>query len=125
MIGAQAIVVPCPPMSEAEPTKGRDPLGQAERGDAAGGDQVLDHEIDQGQAEQDEERTAAGNEIVEPGVEADAGEEIKQQQVARLEREADLDAEPDIGDKRQDGGEQPAGHRLRNVPAPAAARSGD
>ena len=118
MIGAQAIVVPCPPMSEAEPRKRRDPLRQAERRDAAGGDQVLDDEIGERQAEQDEERPAARNEVVELGVEADAGEEIEQEHVARLEREADLDSEPDIGDERQHGREQAAGHRLRNVPAP-------
>ena len=98
--------------------KGRDPLRQAERRDAAGGDQVLDDEIGKRQAEQHEKRAAAGNEVVELGVEADAGEEIEQEQVARLEREADLDPEPEIGDERQHGREQPAGHRLRNVPAP-------
>src|SRR6202044_3406514 len=38
--------------------------------------------------------------------------------VARVEREADLDSEPGIGDERQHGREQAAGHRLRNVPAP-------
>jgi hypothetical protein len=56
-----------------------DPLGQTERGDAAGRDQILDHQIDQRQSQQDEERAAARNEIVEPGVEADASEEIEEQ----------------------------------------------
>ena len=98
--------------------KGRDPFRQAERRDAAGGDQVLDDEIGERQAEQHEKRAAAGNEVVELGVEADAGEEIEQEQVARVEREADLDSKPEIGDERQDGREQAAGHRLRNVPAP-------
>ena len=84
-----------------------DPLGQTERGDAAGGDQVLDHEIDQGQGEQDKERTAAGNEVAEPGVEADAGEEVEQQHVARVEREADLDAEHDIDEQCRRGRQRP------------------
>jgi hypothetical protein len=51
--------------------EGGDPLGQAERGDAAGRDQILDDQIDQGQSQQNEERAAARNEVVEPGVEAD------------------------------------------------------
>ena len=98
--------------------EGGDPLGQTERGDAAGGDQVLEHEIDEGQGQQNEQRAAARDEIVEPGVEADAGEEIEQQHVARLEREADLDAERDIGQQRRRGREEAARHRLGNVPAP-------
>ena len=98
--------------------EGGDPMGQAERGDAAGRDQVLDHEIDEGQGEQDQERTAAGNQVAEPGVEADAGEEIEQQHVARVECEADLDAERDIGDQRRGGRQETARHRLGNVPAP-------
>ena len=108
--------VPADERGRAE--KGRDPFRQAERRDAAGGDEVLDDEIGERQAEQHEERPAARNEVVELGVEADAGEEIEQEQVARVEREADLDSEPDIGDERQHGREQAAGHRLRNVPAP-------
>ncbi len=93
-------------------------MGQTERGDAARRDHVLDHEIDQRQGEQDKVRTAARNEVAEPGVEADAGEEIKQQHVARVEREADLDAERDIGDQRRRGCQETARHRLGNVPAP-------
>ncbi len=36
MIGAQAIVVPCPPMSDAEPTKA---FWQTKRDNAGGGDE--------------------------------------------------------------------------------------
>ena len=87
-----------------------------ERRDAAGRDQVLDHEIDERERQQDEEGPAAGNQVFELGVEADAGEEIEQQHVARLEREAHLDAKHDIDDQRRRGGEQPPGHGLRDVP---------
>ena len=98
--------------------EGGNPMGQAERSDAAGRDQVLDHEIDERQSEQDEERTAARDEVAEPRVEADAGEEIEQQHVARFEREADLDAESDIGQERRRGRQKTARHGLGNVPAP-------
>ena len=67
--------------------------GQAKRRGAADGDEVLEDEIDDRQRQQDEERPPARDEVVELGVEADAGEEIEQQHVARREREADLDVE--------------------------------
>src|ERR1700678_821198 len=105
MMGAHAIVVPCPPMSEAEPTECSDPLGQTERRNAAGRDQILKDQIDQRKSEQDQQRPAAGNEVVEPGVETNAGEEIEEQHVARVEREADLHAQHNIGQQGRSGRE--------------------
>ena len=93
------------------------PLGQTERRNAAGRNQILDHQIDQRQSQKDKERPPAGNEVVEPGVEADAGEEIEQQHVARIEREADFNAKNAISQQGRRGREQTARHGLRNVPA--------
>ena len=55
----------------------RHPLRQAERRDAARRDQVLQREIGERQGEQDQERPAARDQVVELGVEADAGEEMR------------------------------------------------
>ncbi len=96
----------------------RDPLGQTERGDAPGRNQILDHQIDQRQAQQDKERTAAGDEVVEPRVETDAGEEIEEQHVTRVEREADLNAQHKISQQGRQSRDETARHRFGNVPAP-------
>ena len=97
--------------------KSGQPFGEAEHGDAAGRDEILDDEIGERQRQQPQKRAPARNQVVESCVEADAGEEIEQQQVARLQREIDLDAQSFMREQRRERGEQASGHRLRNVPA--------
>ena len=58
-------------------------------GEAA--DEVLHEEEDGGEADEDGERAAALDEVGDAGVEADAGEEDQQQEVAGVGVEADLD----------------------------------
>ncbi|MEZ5904353.1 MAG: hypothetical protein R3C69_04335 [Geminicoccaceae bacterium] len=88
--GAQAIAVPCPPISDgaAEHPHRRRQVEHARHRDAS---DVLHHHVGDGRGQEDDQRPAAGDQVREPGVDADRREEIDEQQVARTEIEPDAD----------------------------------
>ena len=84
-------------------------------GEAA--DDVLQEEQDGGEADEDGERPAALHEVGDAGVEADAGEEDQEQEVAGVGVEADLDDPELVEREEEDRDEKAAGDRVGDVEA--------
>ena len=115
MVGAQAMVVPWPPIRDTVPPSDADRGRQAEERSHADPRQILgEHESD-GDGQQDQQRPPAGQEVAGAGVDADGGEEIHQQHVPRPQFELNRDAGGGIQQAEQDGEQQPAGDRLRDA----------
>ena len=74
--------------------------------------------------DEDGERAAALDEVGDAGVEADAGEEDQQQEVAGVGVEADLDDLELVEREEEDGDEEAAGDRVGDVEAAQQARRG-
>ena len=122
--GDQAMIVPWPPSSEVEPSTTRHAERQAGDPGAEGADEVLHQQEPGGDDDEDRQRLAAAQEVADPGVEADAGEEDEEQQVAGVGVEADLDDAGLVEQVEQERDQQAAGHRIGDAEAAQDRRRG-
>ena len=87
-------------------------------------DEVLQEQEPGGDDDEDRQRPAAAQQVADPGVEADAGEEDQQQEVAGVGVEADLDDAGLVEREEQQRDEQAAGDRVGDVEAAQDRRRG-
>ena len=115
--GDQAMIVPWPPRSEVDPSTAPSPSGNPAIQAPRKPTRFCRRSSTAVSADEDAERPAALDEVGEPGVEPDAGEEDQQQQVAGVGVEADLGDAGLVEQPEAEGDQKAAGDRVGDVEA--------